>query len=179
MSGLLERRSNDARKSMTTGLAQKTVEWVYRGRDSLARFEDAAERTTTRYQLLPVAVVSALYLAITIQLAKTKLIWTDEFFTLYLSRLSMKDLWAALLTGGDQRPPFFYLIHQWVSAALRRALLDIAVADDAGLSFDDAVYPWFGLNVKAYKPDVETHRQFAVWSGGRPEMDVVTLSVDQ
>jgi uncharacterized membrane protein len=96
---------------MTTGLAQKTIEWVHRGRDSLARFEDAAERTTTKYQLLPVAVVSALYLAITIQLAKTKLIWTDEFFTLYLSRLSMKDLWAALLTGGDQHPRFFYLIH--------------------------------------------------------------------
>ena len=56
---------------MTTGPAQKTIEWAYRGRDSLARFEDAAERTTTRYQLLPVAVASALYLAITIQLAKT------------------------------------------------------------------------------------------------------------
>jgi hypothetical protein len=81
ISGPLNRRSNDVRESMTTGMAQNTIEWFCRGRESLPRFEDAAERTTTRYQLLPVAVVSALY------------------------------LWAALLTGGDQHPPFFYLIH--------------------------------------------------------------------
>jgi hypothetical protein len=64
---------------MTTGLVQKTIEWVYRGCDSLPRFEDAAERITARYQLLLVAVVSALYLRITIQWAKSKLIWTNKF----------------------------------------------------------------------------------------------------
>ncbi len=41
-----------------------------------------------------------------------KVIWTDEFFTLYLSRLPrLADVSSALMTGGDQHPLPFYLIH--------------------------------------------------------------------
>jgi hypothetical protein len=37
--------------------------------------------------------------------------WNDELFTLYISRLpSVSDIWSALLTGGEQIPPFFHLI---------------------------------------------------------------------
>jgi hypothetical protein len=42
-------------------------------------------------------------------LAQTKLIWDDEFFTLYLSKISSwSELWRALASGADQHPPTFY-----------------------------------------------------------------------
>ena len=46
-------------------------------------------------------------------LARNKLIWDDEFFTLYLSKTaSWSVLWSALSTGADQHPPsFYYLTH--------------------------------------------------------------------
>jgi hypothetical protein len=53
-----------------------------------------------------------LHFVLTCRLAIVKIIWTDEFFTLYLARLpGWHDLSSALLTGGDQHPPLFYLIH--------------------------------------------------------------------
>ena len=54
---------------------------------------------------------SALYMIITCLLASRRLLWNDELFTLYTSRLpSFSDIWNALLTGADQIPPFFHLI---------------------------------------------------------------------
>ena len=46
-------------------------------------------------------------------LARKKLIWNDEFFTLYLSGIrSWSELLSALRTGADQHPPtFYYLTH--------------------------------------------------------------------
>ncbi|MGI8959996.1 MAG: glycosyltransferase family 39 protein [Bryobacteraceae bacterium] len=79
--------------------------------DHFRGWENALERFAEKYRLLLVGAVSILYLAATVQLAKAKLIWTDEFFTLYLGRLGPRELWNALLTGGDQHPPPFYLIH--------------------------------------------------------------------
>ncbi len=48
-----------------------------------------------------------------IWLARHKLLWDDEFFTLYLSKTaSWSELWRALSTGADQHPPsFYYLTH--------------------------------------------------------------------
>ena len=35
--------------------------------------------------------------------------WNDELYTYYMARLpSMSDVWAALMSGGEQTPPFFY-----------------------------------------------------------------------
>jgi hypothetical protein len=53
------------------------------------------------------------YIIPNIWLARHKLIWDDEFFTLYLSKTaSWSDLWRALSTGADQHPPsFYYLTH--------------------------------------------------------------------
>ena len=59
------------------------------------------------------AVFTVLYAIPTVYLARLKLFWDDEFFTLYLSRTSSwHDLLRALATGADQHPPsFYYLTH--------------------------------------------------------------------
>jgi hypothetical protein len=55
--------------------------------------------------------LSILYLGVTCLLASRRLLWNDELFTLYTSRLpKISDIWSALLTGADQIPPFFHLI---------------------------------------------------------------------
>jgi hypothetical protein len=59
------------------------------------------------------------YVIPNIVLARHKLMWDDEFFTLYLSKTaSWNDLWRALSTGADQHPPsFYYLTHLILRAA--------------------------------------------------------------
>jgi hypothetical protein len=55
------------------------------------------------------AVFTVIYAIPTVYLARLKLFWDDEFFTLYLSRTpSWHDLLQALATGADQHPPSFY-----------------------------------------------------------------------
>lgn len=98
-------------QQLIVGINERIGGWVQETQNGLGRLEDAAERLTNKYRLLLIGALSILYLAATILLAKTKLIWTDEFFTLYLSRLGTRELWTALLTGGDQHPPPFYLMH--------------------------------------------------------------------
>ncbi|HEY2645691.1 MAG TPA: glycosyltransferase family 39 protein [Candidatus Acidoferrales bacterium] len=58
-------------------------------------------------------VFAAAYIVPNVMLAHQKLLWDDEFFTLYLSKTaSWSDLWRALSTGADQHPPsFYYLTH--------------------------------------------------------------------
>ncbi len=79
--------------------------------ERLVRLESIAARVTAKYQVCFVGGILGLYLVLTVRLAQLKPIWTDEFFTLYLSRLGPAQLWRALLTGGDQHPPPFYLLH--------------------------------------------------------------------
>ncbi len=62
--------------------------WVQETQDRISRFEESADRLITGYRLWLIDGVSMLYFVATIQLARAKLIWTDEFFTLYLSQLS-------------------------------------------------------------------------------------------
>jgi Dolichyl-phosphate-mannose-protein mannosyltransferase len=59
------------------------------------------------------AFFMVVYVIPNIALARHKLLWDDEFFTLYLSKTaSWNDLWRALSTGADQHPPsFYYLTH--------------------------------------------------------------------
>jgi len=56
---------------------------------------------------------AAVYIIPNVMLARQKLIWDDEFFTLYLSKIpTWNELWRALSTGADQHPPtFYYLTH--------------------------------------------------------------------
>ena len=66
-------------------------------------------RRSTRSRVLPFVALSLLYLAVTVVLAQRKLMWNDELYTYYMARLpSMRDVWAALMSRGEQTPPFFY-----------------------------------------------------------------------
>ena len=91
----------------------KTAPDVHHRQERGARLEHFARQVTDKYRLLIIVALVVVYLVVTVQLARAKLIWTDEFFTLYLSRLSLRELWSALLTGGDQHPPPFYLAHHF------------------------------------------------------------------
>ena len=54
---------------------------------------------------------SFLYVAVTCAIASRRMLWNDELFTLYLSRLGhLPDILAALSTGADQNPPSFYML---------------------------------------------------------------------
>lgn len=58
-----------------------------------------------------VAGVSTLYFAVTGPIAWYKPLWNDELYTLYIARLpTLGDVWAALSTGAEQTPPFFYVV---------------------------------------------------------------------
>jgi len=55
--------------------------------------------------------LSILYWVSTYLLTIRKLMWNDELYTYYIARLPrMADVWAALMAGGEQTPPFFYVI---------------------------------------------------------------------
>lgn len=63
-------------------------------------------------------VFLCLYIAPTIILARGKLFWDDEFFTLYLSTTTnWSELVRALATGADQHPPSFYWLTHLVLGA--------------------------------------------------------------
>jgi hypothetical protein len=64
-------------------------------------------------------VFLCLYIGPTVVLARGKLFWDDEFFTLYLSTTkNWSELMAALSTGADQHPPSFYWLTHLVVGAL-------------------------------------------------------------
>jgi Dolichyl-phosphate-mannose-protein mannosyltransferase len=71
-------------------------------------------RRAAASRALVYAAFTVLYLVPTLWLASGKLIWDDEFFTLYLARAGWRSLLAALATGADQHPPPFYYITHWV-----------------------------------------------------------------
>jgi hypothetical protein len=79
--------------------------------NKLERFETTVDRLNHKYRILIIGCVSVVYLAVTLELSRRKLIWTDEFFTLFLGRLNAGELWRALVMGGDSHPPSFYLMH--------------------------------------------------------------------
>ncbi|WP_035349661.1 glycosyltransferase family 39 protein [Edaphobacter aggregans] len=78
--------------------------------ERLERISAAIERLPIR---VPILFFLALYFSIAIAKAKSRLMWDDEFFTLYISRIgTMKGILEALATGADQHPPpFYYLTH--------------------------------------------------------------------
>ena len=56
---------------------------------------------------------SVLYFVTTGLLASWKLMWNDELYSFYTSRLpSTSDIWSALSTGADQIPPLFHMINR-------------------------------------------------------------------
>ena len=76
---------------------------------ALVRWADRAAAQVDGSRVLPFVALSVLYVAVTVVLAQRKLMWNDELYTYYMARLpSMRDVWAALLSRGEQMPPFFY-----------------------------------------------------------------------
>jgi len=78
-------------------------------------FHDLAARAERSAASRPLVMVAftLLYLIPTVQLARLKLFWDDEFYTLYLALTpDWKTLLQAMATGADQSPPsLFYLAH--------------------------------------------------------------------
>ena len=73
---------------------------------------DSLERlvASDRLGLLIFAAVSAVYWLTTLPLAHRKLMWNDELYTYYITTLpSLRDIWGALLSGGEQTPLLIYL----------------------------------------------------------------------
>lgn len=69
-------------------------------------------------RLLLIVGFTVLYVFSTSILARRKLLWNDELYTYYIAHLpTMTDVWGALMSGGEQLPPFFYLLTR-VSIAL-------------------------------------------------------------
>jgi hypothetical protein len=82
---------------------------ILRFRGFLERLADQFERKSGYF----LAGASILYFAITTIIAFHKPLWNDELYTFYMAKLpSLSDLWAALSTGGEQIPPFFYMLTQ-------------------------------------------------------------------
>ena len=80
------------------------------------RFQAALRRadrhagSVERSSALLLLAVSAAYWTLTWSFAFRKLMWNDELYTYYIARLpTMHDVLGALMTGGEQTPPFFYL----------------------------------------------------------------------
>src|SRR3954470_24298259 len=67
-------------------------------------------------RLLAYLVFTVMYIPLTMLLANHKLLWDDEFFTLYLSTThNWSELISAMSTGADQHPPSFYYLSHLIS----------------------------------------------------------------
>lgn len=73
----------------------------------------SAWQRVARSRPLAYLVFLALYIVPTVAIARVRLLWDDEFFTLYLANAgSWRELARALSTGADQHPPsFVWLTH--------------------------------------------------------------------
>ena len=79
--------------------------------DRLDRTAEAIEAFGERHKVILLGVFSLAYFSTTGFLAVRKPMWNDELFTWYISQLpTLPDIWSALLTGGEQIPPFYHLI---------------------------------------------------------------------
>lgn len=80
----------------------------------LQRLNQGAERLATvleKNKLWLLCGFSVSYLLTTCSIASRRLMWTDEFLTLYIARLpSLREVWAALLTGADVTPLLFFIL---------------------------------------------------------------------
>ena len=81
------------------------MSWV----QTIVRWANRLAERVDRSRVPPITLLCLLYLAVTVVLAQRKLMWNDELYTYYMARLpSMSDVWAALMSRGEQTPPFFY-----------------------------------------------------------------------
>ncbi len=68
-----------------------------------------------------IGLVSILYWLLTLYMASKRMLWIDEFLTLYSVRLkTVADVWKFMLTGGDQTPPYFMILTHALDALFGR-----------------------------------------------------------
>src|SRR5262249_54774840 len=73
------------------------------------------------------------YFSVTCVLASYKLLFNDELYTLYISRVSrMSDIWAALMTGGEQTLSLLYWITRGMLAIFGENPLAIRLPEVIG-----------------------------------------------
>lgn len=62
-------------------------------------------------KLLLISGFTVFYSVCTYAFAKRQFLWNDELYTYYIALLpTMSDVWGALMAGGEQLPPFFYIV---------------------------------------------------------------------
>src|SRR5215471_5174817 len=82
---------------------------------------------------LALTLVSLIYFAVAVTLARIKTPWNDELFTVYIARRpTLHDVWDALLTGAEQLPILFYVITRGSIALLGPTHLGIRVPEILG-----------------------------------------------
>jgi hypothetical protein len=75
-----------------------------------------------------------MFLLLTCTIASKRMLWNDELFTLYISRLgSLSDILAVLSTGADQSPPSFYLLTHVLLKLLGESHLAIRLPEMLGV----------------------------------------------
>ncbi len=80
--------------------------------------------------ILLVALFSALYFTRTYFAASEKTFWYDELWTLYVCRFpTFHAAWAAVVSGADYNPPFFYVIHRASRAVFGEGLLAFRIPE--------------------------------------------------
>lgn len=94
--------------------------------------EDLTDKIEKRRAWL-LGLFTLLYFSVTCLLASRKLLWNDELFTLYISRLSsISEVWSALMTGAEQLPPFFYVVTRSSLALFGTSPLSIRLPEVIG-----------------------------------------------
>jgi 4-amino-4-deoxy-L-arabinose transferase-like glycosyltransferase len=85
---------------------------------SVFEWADAAGRWIENHPRLMVGILSAVYFVLIGVTARRKMVWEDEFFTLFIAGTrDFAGIWEALLTGADQHPPSFYFLTHALFAA--------------------------------------------------------------
>ena len=138
----------------------------------------------TRFTIVNIAVVSAVYFADIFLKASRKCFWSDELFTVYLCRLpTFKDTWTAVTHGVDFNPPLFYLLIRFAQRLFGEGLiatrlpaivgvwlfcicLFLFVARRAGVTsgFIAGAFPFFTL-AQYYAYEARAHGIVLGWCG--------------
>src|SRR5689334_24451426 len=80
-------------------------------------------------RIWPLAIFLAIYFPLTAFLASNKLIWDDEFYTVYISRVSgLSEILKALATGAEQHPPLFFVLVHHIMAVFGPSHLSLRLA---------------------------------------------------
>jgi Dolichyl-phosphate-mannose-protein mannosyltransferase len=108
------------------------------------RFSDALVDLFQKRKFWFLSGFSIVYLAFTCMLASHKMMWNDELYTFYISRLpGISEVWSTLLTGAEQTPLLFYLITRASFALFGATELSIRLPEILGFWIMCLCLFWF------------------------------------